>query len=543
MKKIVFLFLIINSFTAYSQEKPEPTIDIEPYFDLKFTQAERDSMIGELESMKKALVAMHGYELRNEVMPAVLFDPIPANFSQKSRSVLSDYDIPAAELPKNRDDLAFYTVAELSSLIKNKKISSVELTRFFIDRLKTYSDTLESTVAILEDRALEQAHKADLEINKGRYRGPLHGIPYGVKDLIAVKGTKTTWGATPFKDQEIETTATIVQNLDSAGAILVAKLTLGALAMGDIWYGGKTRNPWNLEQGSSGSSAGSAAAVSAGLVPFAIGSETLGSIVSPSTRTGATGLRPTYGRVSRNGAMALSWSMDKLGPITRSAKDAALVFDVIEGKDPADPTTYRMNYSYNPVKDLSKLKIGYLKSYFERDYSNKENDQRTLEQLIKMGANLEPVNLPDSVPVSALSIILMAEAAAAFDQLTRSGLDSLLVNQSKYAWPNYFRGARFIPAVEYINANRLRRIVQNELHEIFKEYDVIVAPSFGGSQLLMTNLTGHPAVVMPNGFNDKGAPTSITFLGNLFDEGIILAFAQAYQEATEWDNKHPEFFK
>lgn len=543
MKKIVFLSLIILSFTAYSQDKPGPTIEIEPYYDINLTQAERDSLIGELESMKKSLVAMHGYQLQNDIMPAVLFDPIPHNFVQKTRSALSNYDLPEAELPKNPEDLAFYTVAELSSLIKDKKISSVELTRFFINRLKTYSDTLESTVAILEDRALEQANRADQEIKEGRYRGPLHGIPYGVKDLIAVEGTKTTWGATPFKEQEIKTTATIVKKFDDAGAILVVKLTLGALAMGDIWYGGKTRNPWNLKQGSSGSSAGSAAAVSAGLVPFAIGSETLGSIVSPSTRTGATGLRPTYGRVSRNGAMALSWSMDKLGPITRSAKDAAIVFDAIEGKDPADPTTIEMAYSYNPVKDLGNLKIGYLKSYFERDYSNKENDQQTLDQLIKMGAKLEPVALPDSVPVSALSIILMAEAAAAFDQLTRSDLDSLLVNQSKYAWPNYFRGARFIPAVEYINANRLRRIVQNELHQTFKEYDVIIAPSFGGSQLLMTNLTGHPAVVMPNGFTEKGTPTSITFLGNLYDEGIIMALAQAYQEATEWDDKHPEFFK
>lgn len=540
MKKIFFLSILLIPSFVFSQERP--TKEIEKFYDLEFTEAEQDSLFGELESMQKAIEAIHKYDLANDVLPAVLFNPIPDNFQLKTRSVLSNYDLPKASLPENKDELAFYTVQELASLIRSKKISSVELTQFFIGRLKKYGDTLECTVSILEGRALEQAQKADNEIKNGVYKGPLHGIPFGVKDLIAVKGTRTTWGATPFKDQQIETTATIVKRLEDAGAVLIAKLTLGALAMGDIWYGGKTRNPWNLEQGSSGSSAGSAAAVSAGLLPFAIGSETWGSIVSPSTRCGTTGLRPTYGRVSRHGAMALSWSMDKIGPISRSAKDCAIVFDAIEGVDPKDPTTVIMNFSYNPLKNLNNLKIGYLHTFFDRDYSNKENDRKTLDKLIEMGAKLEPVNLPDSVPVSALSLILMVEAAAAFDQLTRSELDNLLVNQRKSAWPNYFRGARFIPAVEYINANRLRRILQNELHEVFKNYDVIIAPSFGGNQLLMTNLTGHPAVVVPNGFNEKGTPTSITFLGNLYDEGVILAVAQAYQEATEWEDKHPEYF-
>jgi Asp-tRNA(Asn)/Glu-tRNA(Gln) amidotransferase A subunit family amidase len=315
------------------------------------------------------------------------------------------------------------------------------------------------------------------------------------------------------------------------------------LAMGDIWYGGVTKNPWNLAQGSSGSSAGSAAATSAGLVSFAIGSETLGSIVSPSTRCGTTGLRPTYGRVSRTGAMALSWSMDKLGPICRSAKDAAIVFEALRQPDPMDQTLIEADFNYTSGTQLSQLKIGYLKGLFEADYPNKGADEATLEVLRSLGAELQEVSLPTDLPIDALLLILMAEAAAAFDDLTRENLDDLLVNQRRNAWPNLFRTARFIPAVEYIQANRVRYQLIQQMHALMRQYDVVVAPSFGGNQLLITNLTGQPCVVVPNGFNDKGSPVSISFLGNLFDEATVLAVAEAYQEATNFHRQYPPLFR
>jgi Asp-tRNA(Asn)/Glu-tRNA(Gln) amidotransferase A subunit family amidase len=344
----------------------------------------------------------------------------------------------------------------------------------------------------------------------------------------------------PYKDQVIDMDATVIRKLEEAGAVLVAKLTLGALAWGDVWYGEKTRNPWNLEQGSSGSSAGSASATSAGLVPFAIGSETWGSIVSPSTRCGTTGLRPTYGRVSRNGAMALSWSMDKLGPITRSVEDCAIVFDAIRGIDEKDPSTIETAFNYQHPLDLTSLRIGYLKEAFEADTLNLETNLATLRTLREMGVELIPVELPD-YPTYAMSIILSAEAAAAFDDLTRSGKDSLLVRQIKNAWPNVFRAARFIPAVEYLQANRLRYMVIQEMHTIMKTVDVYVAPSFG-ENLLLTNLTGHPCVVVPNGFNEEGSPVSISFTGRLFDEATLLSVARQYQDATDFHRKHPPLF-
>ncbi|MDH5380443.1 MAG: amidase, partial [Cyclobacteriaceae bacterium] len=313
-----------------------------------------------------------------------------------------------------------------------------------------------------------------------------------------------------------------------------------ALAMGDVWYGGVTKNPWNLEQGSSGSSAGSASATVAGLVGFSIGTETLGSIVSPSTRCGASGLRPSYGRVSRTGAMALSWSMDKIGPICRTALDCALVFNAIYGPDEIDQTLYDFPFNFDATKDVTKLKVGYLKDYFENS-RNKENDEKSLEAIRALGIEPIAVTFPEDLPISSLRIILVAESAAAFDELTRSNRDDLLVRQDKGAWPNSFRNSRFIPAVEYINANRVRYQLIQEMHKIMKEYDVIVTPSFGGSQLLITNLTGHPCVVIPNGVNEEGSPTSISFLGNLFEEGKLLELATAVQNNTDFEDAHPEF--
>lgn len=510
---------------------------------LEFTGAEKDSMISELENVREDYQNIRDLKLENSVPPSLVFNPIPVGkkFDREQRPI--EWEIPEnIQLPDDRSDLAFYTVAELSSLVRNGKITSLELTRFFLDRLKEYGDTLEAIVTLTEDRALKQARMLDRELANGSYRGPLHGVPYGLKDLFAVKGYKTTWGATPYKDQVISMTATVARKLDEAGAVLVAKTTLGALAYGDVWFGGKTRNPWNLEQGSSGSSAGSAAATSAGLVPFAIGTETWGSIVSPSNRTGTTGLRPTFGRVSRHGAMALSWSMDKVGPITRSVEDAAIVFNAIYGPDGQDQSVIDLPFNYRSEIKLDELTIGYVKSAFERDYDNRSRDSLTLATLRRLGAKLVPIELPD-YPTSSLSYILTAEAAAAFDQLTLTDEDDQMVRQGASAWPNLFRAARFIPAVEYIQANRARQVLIQKMDSLMNRVDLYVCPTYGANNLLLTNLTGHPSVVLPNGFDDEGEPTSITFMGDLFDEGTVLTVAKKYQQATGFHKKHPPLFR
>lgn len=511
---------------------------------IDFTEAEQDSMISELESAREDFKTIRELNLPNSVSPALVFNPIPhgKSFEQMQQEPIN-WEIPKdVSLPANRSDLAFYTVKELASLIKERKITSTELTEFFLERLQKFDDTLHAVVTLTKERALKQAQKMDDELIAGTYRGPLHGIPYGLKDLFAVEGYKTTWGAMPFKDQTINMTSTVARRLDEAGAVLVAKTTLGALAWGDVWFGGKTRSPWNPERGSSGSSAGSAAATAAGLVPFAIGTETLGSIVSPSSRTGSTGLRPTFGRVSRHGAMALSWSMDKVGPITRSVEDAAIVFNAIYGPDGHDQSLVDFPFNYKQDVELGKLRIGYVKSAFERDYYNRERDSLTLAVMRELGANLVPIELPD-YPAGDLSFILSAEGAAAFDELTLSGKDDEMVRQIQNAWPNVFRAARFIPAVEYIQANRARQILIQKMDSVMQDIDVYISPAFGGSNLVLTNLTGHPSVVLPNGFNENGEPTSITFMGGLFDEATLLAVAKRYQQATDFHKKHPELFK
>ncbi len=552
MKNQVILFLafvfvmgLVNSCVEKNGELNKNNIkSAEKIIGIDFTESERDSLIDELVFAKEGLNAIRETEVSNSISPKLIFDPRPINFEMNTVQEDINWEIPVnVILPENKEELAFYSISELASLIKNKKISSIELTNLYINRLKKFGDTLDCVITITEELALKQAQQADVEIAKGIYKGPLHGIPYGVKDLLSVEGYKTTWGAAPYKDQNIEHTARIVRKLEDAGAVLIAKLTLGALAMGDVWYGGVTKNPWDLTQGSSGSSAGSSSATSAGLVAFAIGTETWGSIVSPATRCGVTGLRPTFGRVSRDGVMALSWTMDKIGPICRNAFDCAMVFDVIRGKDKNDQSTVEYPFNYKKELDLSMLKVAYLKDLFEEDYPGNENDKKALELLSDMGVNFTEVKLPDNLPIMALSIILEAEAGAAFDELTRSNKDDELVQQHKYAWPNTFRKSRFIPAVEYIQASRIRTLLIEEFHKLIKDYDVIVCPSFGGDQLLMTNLTGHPCVVIPNGFDQENHPTSISFIGNLYDEATILSIAKAYQDNSEFDDVHPEFFK
>jgi Asp-tRNA(Asn)/Glu-tRNA(Gln) amidotransferase A subunit family amidase len=421
----------------------------------------------------------------------------------------------------------------------------------YLARLKRYDPVLKCVITLTEDRALAQARAADAEISKGKYRGPLHGIPWGAKDLLAVRGYKTTWGAGPYKDQTINEDATVVQRLDAAGAVLLAKLTLGELAQGDIWYGGTTKNPWKVDQGSSGSSAGPASATAAGLVGFSIGSETLGSISSPSTRCGTTGLRPTYGRVPKTGAMALSWTMDKLGPICRSVEDCALVLDAIYGPDGKDTSAIDASFNWDASLKPSRLRVGYIKSAFDLPVTDPKDEKRTLHATKKfddaalavlrgMGINLIPIELPD-VQYDAMRIILTAEAAAAFDEMTRSDRDNLMVQQGKFDWPNTFRTARFIPAVDYVNANRVRTIAIKAWDDLMQKIDVIVTPTgaAGLSQLVATNLTGHPAVILPNGFREDGTPVSLTFLGGLFEEAKLLAVANAYQRATGFHLVHP----
>ncbi|MBI1387188.1 MAG: amidase [bacterium] len=509
-------------------------------FGFDFTESELDLMLKGDVWNAEDYKPIRERKIGNSTAPALIFNPLPNSFHIETRQEPFQVSDPQlTDLPKNPDDLAYRSVRDLAYLIENHKITSTELTRMYLARLKKYGSKLQCVVTLTEERALRQAAKADAEIAAGTYRGLLHGIPYGVKDLLAVKGYKTTWGAKPYENQVIDEDAEVIRELGEAGAVLIAKLTLGALAMGDIWFGGKTRNPWNIEQGSSGSSAGPASAVAAGLVPFAIGSETNGSIVSPCIRCGATGLRPTFGRVSRSGAMALSWSMDKLGPICRTAEDCAIVFNAIIGPDDSDPSQIEAPFNYDADVDVKNLRFGYLKTKMEDEYDNEKFDRNTIEQFKSLGVSLTPVEFPD-FEYSSLGLILSAEAAAAFDELTRSGQDDLLVNQSVWAWPNTFRKARFIPAVEYIQANRIRTQLIEEMDVIMKNFDVVIAPPFNGNSLLLTNLTGHPCVVFPNGFKEDGTPTGITLIGRLFGEAELLEAARAYQQSTDFHLKHPE---
>jgi len=503
---------------------------------LEFTDSERDLMLEGLQDLKENYDEIRKVSIHNSVAPALHFKPFPVSQNTGKKSELN-WQPPKVRRPNNLEDVAFWPVVRLSGLIKNRLVTSTELTKMYISRLKKYNEKLKCVVTLTEGLALKLAKRADEEIAAGKYRGPLHGIPWGAKDLLSVIGYPTTWGAKPYENQVIDTDATVVQKLEEAGAVLVAKLALGALAWGDVWFGGKTKNPWNMAEGSSGSSAGPGAATAAGLVGFSIGSETWGSIVSPSTVCGVSGLRPTYGHVSRYGAMAVSWSMDKLGPMCRSAEDCALVLEAIHGADGLDLSAEDRPFSWNSKVDLSKLKIGYLHKNFDEKRKDEDlwrkHDLKTLDVLSALGANLQPIELPD-LPVRALSFILSAEAGAAFDDLTRNNRDDLLVRQIENAWPNVFRQSRMIPAVEYIQANRVRTKIMQQMSDLMSRVDVYITPSWVGDSLLLTNLTGHPQVVIPNGFRENGTPTSISFVGNLFRDEQALAVAKTYQGATDF---------
>lgn len=543
---IALLCLISFSFGGFiTQKAEEEKITIllvkqaQKIMGLDFTDIEADSMLTDLEGQRKSMLAIRKLNIPNSVSPALNFNPLPVAYQFPDKVNYFKASTEAnLKLPASKDELAFFTVRQLAELIRTKQISSVELTRFFIERIKKYDSKLQFAITITEERALRNAKKADAEIAAGKYKGLLHGIPFGAKDLLAVKEYKTTWGAVPYKDQIIDVDATVITKLENAGAILIAKMTLGELAMGDVWFGGKTKNPWDLNRGSSGSSAGSASAVSAGCMPFAIGSETLGSIVSPSSECGTTGLRPSFGRISKYGAMALSWSMDKLGPITRSVEDCAIVFNAIQGTDNKDLSLISAPFNYSaPIgSSLKGFRIGYIPSEFNRKYANSANDSLSLKKLKEMGAEMVPIELP-VLPYRDLLIVLAAESGAAFEELSLSNRDDLMVKQDKNAWPSGFRSAHFIPAIDYIQANRARTILIEQLNKTMKGIDIFIAPAFG-QNLLATNLSGHPCVVLPNGFRN-GLPTSITFTGQLFGEGKLLKIAQAYQKSTDFDQKHP----
>lgn len=521
--------------------------DAEQVAGLEFTDDEREMMLRGLNRNLQAYEALREYQIPNSVAPAVVFDP------QLPGREYPTEDLPfrmtrerGVHRPADLEQVAFWPVTRLSELIRTRQVTSMELTQMYLGRLREHGPKLEAVITLTEELAMRQARRADEDLANGRYRGPLHGIPWGAKDLLAARGYNTTWGAQPYMDRSLDVDATVVERLEEAGAVLVAKLTLGALAMGDYWFGGRTRNPWNLEQGSSGSSAGSAAATVAGLVGFAIGSETLGSIVSPATRTGASGHRPTFGRVSRAGAMALSWTMDKLGPLCRGAEDCALVLDAIHGADGIDPTARTVPFNWDADRDLGELRIGYFKSAFEEHGDNRAFDNDVLGVMRDLGVDLIPVELPDQYPLGALRIILSAEAAAAFDDLTRSGRDDLLVRQTAGSWPTSFRTARMIPAVEYLQANRMRTMIMGAMEAAMEGIDVFVTPSYGGSAdngvLLMTNLTGHPVTVVRSGFTEDDTPVSISFVGSLWGDADCLRVAKAYQDATDFHKRQPPLF-
>src|SRR5690349_7631985 len=557
--------------SAQASPSPSPQLRIkkddlehaEKIIGIDFNDKQEDMALPGVNRLLDSYEAVRKIDVPLDTEPAVVFHPELPGFHVKRAKVKTKFRFGRNEPAqfKSVEDLAFATVPQLAELIRTRKVSSVELTTMYLSRLKKYGPRLRCVVTLTEDLAMKQAQDADSDLKRGKYRGPLHGIPWGAKDLFATKGIKTTWGAEPYQNQVIDYDATVVERLRDAGAVLLAKLSMGALAQGPKWFGGVTRNPWVPNEdrlGSSGSSAGPASATSAGLVGFSIGTETLGSIVSPSSRCGVTGLRPTYGRVSRYGAMGLSWTMDKIGPMCRGVEDCAAVLTAIYGPDGKDITVGDAPFNWNPDANISTMRIGYLKTEFDggpggagggsapnaNPQQQRAAEQRravykaALEALEKAGAKLVPIELP-KFSAAPLRYILSAEAAAAFDDITRDGRVNQLSGQSAGDWPNTFRTSRFIPAVEYLRAQRARTLLMHEMEKLMSQWDVFVSPAPGSASLLVTNLTGHPAVVLPCGFvNDL--PIAIMFTGGVYDEVSPLRVALAFERATKWHTMHPD---
>lgn len=521
---------------------------------IELTDAQEAMALGGVNRNLDAYEAIRKVDVPLDTEPAIAFHPARAKKELYAQRAKFRFGKVEPLQFKSVEDLAFATVPQLAELIRTRRVSSTELTKMYLGRLKRFGPKLLCVVTLTEELALKQAAAADAELKRGRYRGPLHGIPWGEKDLFATKGIKTTWGAEPYRDQMIDYDATVVERLNEAGAVLVAKLSMGALAQGARWFAGVTRNPWQPEEaqiGSSGSSAGAASATAAGLLGFSIGTETLGSIVSPSSRCGCTGLRPTYGRVSRYGAMGLSWTMDKIGPICRGVEDCAAALSAIYGPDGKDITVGDAPFNWNPDTNISTLRIGYLKNEFEGTGFTPANQQQrqqaeqrravyktALEALERAGAKLTPIELP-KLPAASLRFILTAEAAAAFDDITRDGRVNQLSGQSPGDWPNTFRTSRFIPAVEYLRAQRIRTLLMMEMEKLMSQWDVFVSPAPGSASLLVSNLTGHPAVCVPCGFVNE-LPAAIMFTGGVYDEVSPLRVALAFERATKWHTMHPK---
>lgn len=508
---------------------------------LELTEAEQKEMVEGVNKNLERIEEIRETHLDNSVPLPLVFNPIvPGMTLDKAKRPFRMSKPPTVRRPANLEEVAFWPATHLAELVKTRQVHSVELTEMYLTRLKKYNPTLNCVVTLTDDLAMKQARKADEEIAAGQYRGPLHGIPWGTKDIVAVKGYPTTWGAPPFKDRVIDLDATVVERLEKAGAILVAKLTTGELAFGHNWFGGRTNNPWDPEEGSSGSSAGSGAATAAGLVGFSIGTDTGGSILFPSARCGVVGLRPTFGRVSRYGVMAASWSLDKVGPICRTVEDCAVVLNAIIGPDGRDlAVLYDIPFNWDANLDVTKLRVGYLKSAFEAvtDEDQKANDKAALDKLRSLGFDLRPVELPDS---DLNFFIEYIERAAGFDEFVRSGKDEQIVRQH-HRWE--LRVSHMVPAVEYLQANRVRMLRMKETAQAMSDIDVLVAPRTSSDPSIsanpLTSMTGHPTVAVPNGFTSRGTPTGFTFVGQLYRDAEMLALAKAYQDATEFHLKHP----
>jgi Asp-tRNA(Asn)/Glu-tRNA(Gln) amidotransferase A subunit family amidase len=517
---------------------------------LSFTDPQIDQMLEDVNRNLARYNALQKVELDNRVAPPLYFSPIvPGMKIDRTKRAFRAGAAPKVGRPANLEAIAFWPVTQLAELIRTKRVRSVEMTEMYLARLKRYNPQLLCAVTITEDLALRHAREADREIAEGKYRGPLHGVPFGIKDLAATKGIPTTWGAAPFKDRVIDEDATVVSRLREAGAVLVAKLATGELALDDVWFGGQTKNPWDLSMGSQGSSAGPGSATAAGLVGFSIGTETGGSIVEPSGICGVTGLRPTYGRVSRYGFMTLTWSLDKIGPMCRSVEDCALVLNAIQGPDDRDLTVHDVPFNWDAELDIRKLRVGYLKAAFSdtrQTPQTEANDAAALEKIRSLGVKLIELQLPEHSDLD-IGIIIYGEGNAALKDPIETQPEKL-VRQDRVANQH---SLRLLPAMEYLNAQRIRTLLMQGMARMMQDIDVYLVPFDYGdytpnpvanANTSVTNLTGHPCVVVPHGFNEKGNPTSLTFVGKLFGEAEMLALARAYQNATEWHLKHPKLF-
>jgi Asp-tRNA(Asn)/Glu-tRNA(Gln) amidotransferase A subunit family amidase len=515
-----------------------------------FTDRELEALLQAANENVTRYEALDRATLDHGVPPPLYFNPVvPGMTIDRVRRGLRPAPSPRVARPKNLEDVAFWPVSQLAALIRTRQATAVELTEMYLGRLKRYDPSLKCVVTLTENLAMREARDADREIAAGRYRGPLHGIPWGVKDLCSVKGYPTTWGAAPFKSRVLDEDATVVSKLTAAGAVLVAKLTTGELALDDVWFGGQTKNPWDLSMGSQGSSAGPASAGAAGLVGFAVGTETGGSIVEPSGICGVSGLRPTFGRVSRHGVMTMSWSLDKIGPMCRSVEDCAVVLGAMQGPDDKDLSVQDVPFNWDATLDVRKLRVGVLRAAFSKTNQTPQtdaNDAAALDALRRLGVTLVDVALPEQAATAAdVLLIALGEANASLRDPVRTHPGDL-VRQDRVARQN---SLAFLTATAYLDANRFRMVLMREMARMMSEIDVYVVPfdyadytpnPVATLNTWATNLTGQPSVTVPHGFNEKDNPTSLTFIGRVFGEVPMLALARAYQEATGWHLKHPK---